>query len=402
MVRRLALMALPNELLDAICARLDRCSRCALALTCKATKPSATAALYKTYTNRTNPIDAPFYLFLCTLCENAELATLVKEIDIRGWRSEHEVANGLAWRPMTTCPEKEDEPLTRTRPLFTSTERLLTTLRKVNPAASQEIFQLFLSTAAKIGLVAMPDPTHPIPALKKTHDLDKALNQDADFIRLLKHGVEDAHFILIVAQLPRLEKLLVDGLTPFPLLDWHQFFSRIETAVRSVKILNLWCARVRNEERPVKSTLQIVNILPNLWFLQLAGMSVQGHRHSAEDTLPGRKLKIISFRDCAVRHRFIKKITDGQRIERFFYTPGSPQLRVNQGAAFTEKQILGHLESSEHSLESLCMYPMGDFEQTCMRQLPPRTLTQITTYIGKHAGKILEEAEIKLKLEEAE
>lgn len=111
--------------------------------------------------------------------------------------------------------------------------------------------------------------------------------------------------------------------------------------------------------------MQIVNILPNLWFLQLAGMSVQGHRHSAKYTLPGRKLKIVSFRDCTVRHRFIKKITDGQRIERFLYTPGSPQLRVNRGATFTEKQILGYLESSEHSLESLLLYPMGDFEQTC-------------------------------------
>lgn len=235
----LTLVTLPNELLDAICAHLDRRSRCALALTCKTTKPSATAALYKTYTNRVEPVDAPFYLFLRTLCENAELATLVKEIDIRGWRSEHEVANGLAWRPMTTPSEEDDEPLTRTGPVFTSTERLSTTLRKVNPAASPEMFQLFLNTAVKVGLVAMPDSTLHIPALKKTHNLDKALDQDADFIRLLKHSVEDAHFILIVAQLPRLEKLLIDGLIPFPLLDWYHFFSRVEMAVRSVKILNL-------------------------------------------------------------------------------------------------------------------------------------------------------------------
>lgn len=84
MAEATALPTLPNELLDAICARLDRRSRCALALTCKATNLSATGALDRTYTNRTNPADAPFFLFLRTICENPELATLVKEIDIRG------------------------------------------------------------------------------------------------------------------------------------------------------------------------------------------------------------------------------------------------------------------------------------------------------------------------------
>lgn len=113
------------------------------------------------------------------------------------------------------------------------------------------MFQLFLNTAVKIGLVPTPASIRPISALKKKiNDLDRPLKQDADLIRLLKHGVEDAHFILIVAQPSQLEKLLVDGLTPFPILDWHRFFSRVETAVQSVKILNLWFSRVRNEEGP--------------------------------------------------------------------------------------------------------------------------------------------------------
>jgi hypothetical protein len=62
----------------------------------------------------------------------------------------------------------------------------------------------------------MPASTHLIPALKANAQTGTTQQLYADFIRQLKYGVEDAHFILMVAQLPQLEKLLIDGLTPYP------------------------------------------------------------------------------------------------------------------------------------------------------------------------------------------
>lgn len=93
-------------------------------------------------------------------------------------------------------------------------------------------------------------------------------------------------------------------------------------------------------------------------------MSVQGHRHGDGDTLPGRKLEIVSFRECAVYYRLIKKIADGQQVKSFLYILNSPQLKVNEGAIFTEKQIMGYLESSKHALKGLVMFPMRDYEHT--------------------------------------
>ena len=81
----LGLRYLPVELLDAIVAFLDHKSLCALVLTCKATKNSASQALYATYINREAPSKRPFHLFLRTLCESTELAAMVKILDIRGW-----------------------------------------------------------------------------------------------------------------------------------------------------------------------------------------------------------------------------------------------------------------------------------------------------------------------------
>ena len=370
MRKAVTLATLPNELLDAICVRLNRSSRCALALTCKATKPSATAALYRTYTNRSNPSDAPFYLFLRTLCENSGLAGLVKEVDIRGWRSELEVATGSAWRPMVTPSEEKDEHPIRNGPRFTSTDRSSTISANATSATSTDMFHLFLDTAVKIGLVATPASTHLVSALKRNAQMGTTLKEDADLIRQLKHGVEDAHFILIVAQLHHLEELLIDGLTPYPILDWYHFLSRSSTALQSMKALNLWGSCVVGDNKVVRSTLQILDILPNLELLLLRGMNVQGHRHGAEDTLPSKKLRIVSFRGCAVRHRLLKKIANGQRIKAFLYIPGHSQLQVNKGATFSEKQVLGYLESSKHSLKSLIMFPMTDYGQTCRYPQP--------------------------------
>lgn len=46
--------------------------------------------------------------------------------------------------------------------------------------------------------------TDRIPTPKKLAETEKTKKEDADLTRLLKHGVEDAHFIIMVAQLPHL------------------------------------------------------------------------------------------------------------------------------------------------------------------------------------------------------
>jgi hypothetical protein len=147
---------LPTELVDAVAGLLDKSSLCSLALVSKSKSPSATDILYKEYVNREPPSQAPFATFLRTMCERPDLAAKIKFVDIRGWRSEFEVATGAAWRGITTIPQEEVTGKGRNgggRPKKSS--------------SLSGTFSLFVEAAARIGLIAKRE-SYPVPALKHT------------------------------------------------------------------------------------------------------------------------------------------------------------------------------------------------------------------------------------------
>jgi hypothetical protein len=63
------------------------------------------------------------------------------------------------------------------------------------------------------------------------------LEEDGDFLRLLERGVEDAQVVLMLVLLPNMESLYIDGPSPFPLLNWHQFLSRSGAAFHKLSRL---------------------------------------------------------------------------------------------------------------------------------------------------------------------
>lgn len=287
---------------------------------------------------------------------------MVKCVDIRGWRSEHEVATGAAWRPAVLSPLMKEEAPFRKGPHFTSIERSHNDVGKKFLSTAKGDFHLFLNTAVRMGLVEGTSAISVIPALKKSAQLGTTLKTDADLIRHLKYGVEDAHFILLIAQLPNLEKLSTDGLSPYPLLDWHHFLSRSKAALGCLYMLDLCGSSYDEDGRVVKTTLQILDILPGLEALRLFNISAQGHRHTGADMLPSKKLRSVSLSQSAVRHRLIGKIANTQQIRYFQYTSDHPPMHVNPGAAFTGTQITDHLKSSHSSLRTLKLSPMIDYQ----------------------------------------
>jgi hypothetical protein len=216
---------LPTEILDQITSLLPRSALLAFALTSKKASASATDTLYKTYLNRTAPAKAPFHLFLRTICERSDLAARVKRVDIRGWRSEYEVVTGAAWRGLTQ--DRKSDKVERNGPSFTTTEKAVR-------GSATERFKLFVSAAVKAGLIAKPTSLT-VPALKSSIVWYTTLKEDGDLLRLLGRGVEDAQLVLMLALLPNMEFLCIDGLSPFPLLDW--LVKSVRTAVRHVLTL---------------------------------------------------------------------------------------------------------------------------------------------------------------------
>jgi hypothetical protein len=340
-----SLMSMPTELLDQVACLLPKSALRALSLTCKKTRPSATDVLYKTYLNRTIPAKAPFYLFLRTLCERPDLAEKVKRVDIRGWRSEYEVKTGAAWRGLTE--KRCTDEVERDGPSFSSTE-------KVVRGSATDRFKLFVEAAVTARLIPKP-ASLAVPALKSSMIWYTSLKEDSDFLRLLGRGVEDAHVVLMLALLHNLEVLQIDGLSRFPLLDWHQFLSRSSTALRSVSQLQVFGSNTPTE--PVVNSFQFFDIMHALERLDISNVAAKGHKFTFS-TLLSRKLSYLILSNYGISRRLYRKILDGQHITHFAYMPVYNYEVVGLAANLSATDMVSSLASSRQSLEKLTLFPV--------------------------------------------
>ncbi|KAI4649149.1 hypothetical protein J4E93_003463 [Alternaria ventricosa] len=339
-------LKLPTELLDQIASLLPRSALRALALTSKKANVSAIDTLYKTYLNRTAPAKAPFHLFLRTVCERPDLAAKVKRVDIRGWRSEYEVATGAAWRGVTEV--RDVDQIEKSGPSFTSTEK------SVRDSAAAR-FKLFVGAAVKAGIVSEPTSLS-VSALKASIVWYTTLKEDGDFLRLLGRGVEDAQLVLMLALLPNMEVLRIDGLSPFPLLDWHHFLSRSSTALRKLSGLHIIGSNTNSKEPVVKNSLQFLDITPNLLQIRLLALAAGGHSFTLR-ALPSSKLQSVVLVECGVNARLFRKIMLGQRIQTIAYRPGQAQVEEITGSDLSLPQLLALFTDSKYSLEALTLFP---------------------------------------------
>ncbi|KAI4958425.1 hypothetical protein J4E86_004025 [Alternaria arbusti] len=331
-------LKLPTELLDQVASLLPRSALRALALTSKKANVSAIDTLYKIYLNRTAPAKAPFHLFLRTVCERPDLAAKVKRVDIRGWRSEYEVATGAAWRGVTEV--RDVDQTEKSGPSFTSTEK---SLRDSAAARSK----LFVGAAVKAGIVSEPTSLS-VPALKASIVWYTSLKEDGDFLRLLGRGVEDAQLVLILALLPNMEVLRIDGLSPFPLLDC--------SALQKVSALQINGSNTSVEEPVVKDSLQFLDITPNLRKIHLIAIAAGGHRFTIK-ALPSTKLEGVVLLGCGVNIRLLRKIMLGQSLVVIAYRPGPAQIDAVTGSDIALPDLFASFAHSKLSLRSLMLFP---------------------------------------------
>ncbi|KAI4621441.1 uncharacterized protein J4E87_006658 [Alternaria ethzedia] len=339
-------LKLPTELLDQVASLLPRSAFRALALTSKKANVSAIDTLYKIYLNRTAPAKAPFHLFLRTVCERPDLAAKVKRVDIRGWRSEYEVATGAAWRGVTEV--RDVDQTEKSGPSFTSTEK------SVQDSATAR-FKLFVGAAVKAGIVAEPTSLS-VSALKASIVWYTSLKEDGDFLRLLGRGVEDAQLVLMLALLPNMEVLNIDGLSPFPLLDWHHFLSRSSTALRKLSVLQIIGSNTNLKEPVVKNSLQFLDITPDLLQIRLIALAAGGHNFTLR-ALPSSKLWSVALLGCGVNLRLLRKIMLGQTLTCIAYRPGPTQVNAITGSDIVLPQLLATFTDSKLSLEALVIFP---------------------------------------------
>jgi hypothetical protein len=171
---------------------------------------------------------------------------------------EYEVLGGATWRRITKKRDVDD--VERDGPSFSSVEKMLN-------GSAKDRHKLSVEAAVNAGLIAKPASLS-VPRLKTSIIWHTSLMEDSDFLRLLRCGLEDAQFVLMLA-LPNLESLTIDGLSPCPLLDWYHFLSRSATALRNLTTLRIDPSITTPTEPIVMHNLQILDVLPKLELLQL-------------------------------------------------------------------------------------------------------------------------------------
>ncbi|KAF2826129.1 hypothetical protein CC86DRAFT_417150 [Ophiobolus disseminans] len=311
---------LPNELLDAVTSHLDKASLCSFALTSKRMIASATDALYMQYNNSDPPSVAPFALFLCTLCDRLDLAAKVKMVHIRG----------AAWR-VDTVPKNEK-----------ATTKVLK--EGGDPLSSSDNFTKFVEAAVKAKMMEKRE-SYPVTPLKDHTKWYTTLRTERDFVRLLGHGVEDAHVLLMLALLLQLQSLIVDALPPYPTLDWHLFFSRTGTALRSLRYLALFgtCTTARGPS--VGINLGILDMLPDLQEVHMIDLNVAFDKKGAKVFL-SKNIESVTFTNCAIDLNSLKKVLVNQQLNAFRYGPGVGPKRFKTEDYFSADSLSELLTSS--------------------------------------------------------
>lgn len=182
------------------------------------------------------------------------------------------------------------------------------------------------------------------------------LRAERDFVRLLGHGVENAHALLLLALLLHLEALRIDGMTPYPILDWHLFLAPTSTASRFFRYLNLNGSENITSEPLVWIDLGILGLMPNLTDIEMDHVSVTSNNPSS--TEPASKtILVINFTDGLIDFETLKKILAYQKLESFHFRPTPAVANVSPQTRVSTNKVFKLLASSKQSLQKLCLFP---------------------------------------------
>ncbi|KAH6868021.1 hypothetical protein BKA58DRAFT_187074 [Alternaria rosae] len=235
-------------------------------------------------------------------------------------------------------------------PSFTSTEKSV----RDSAAAS---FKLFVGATVKAGIVTEPTSLS-VSSLKASVVWYTTLKEDGDFLRLLGRGVEDAQLVLMLALLPNLEVLRIDGLSPFPLLDRYQFLSCSSTALQKLSALQINGSNTNSKEPVVKNSLQFLDITPNSMKIYLIAIAAGGHKFTTK-ALPSTKLEHVLFLGCGINVRLLRKIMLGQKLHSIAYRPGPAQVSEITGSEISVLDLLASFAHSKLSLKTLTLFSAG-------------------------------------------
>ncbi|KAF3034887.1 hypothetical protein E8E12_003764 [Didymella heteroderae] len=270
---------------------------------------------------------------------------MVRVLDIRGWGSEWEAATGSQWAGVTTVDEPESS---RTGPLFVSVTRSAT--------KTSSSLKLFEDTAVRLGLISQP-LTISTPALQKSVTMGSTLTKEEDFLRLLRHNVEDAQVVLMLALVPGLTTIRVDGMPPYPTLDWYHFLKKSTSALCRLRELYIHGHPHRDGRSLYTLSSAFLELAPGLERLHLEAVNLRASRQ-VKRLLSEKKLRGFIALETEVGPSLLDTLLSGQRLTRFHYKPALGNMIEGQQEQYSEDRILDSLKDSLQSLRDLTLFSL--------------------------------------------
>ncbi|KAL0260708.1 hypothetical protein SLS55_004398 [Diplodia seriata] len=346
---------LPPELLDWVISYADQVDLLNLSLVCKSINKLVAAHLYSEYINTNLQYRRHLSNFLLIVSKHANLAHHVRRVELGVWNTK----------------------LVYLHPGF----------RKDVPKLPDDMFDSFVAAAKQSGLVHQDQDCEHLRPIKKNNELwceygstydsdgfdsddldevDSDLSEsvsstpsrrpkphdDVEFLRCLKHGLEDPQVILLLSKLPRLQELSLRGPHMSQGLSWDKLCAN---SLRSLTKLKL--AGNSSDSTWDIAELNTVIQLPSL--RELHGYMATSDewddviKKSLQVEPKSLSLTHIYLERCALGPKTIKNLVQGcKALEAFSYVAGGRYVGYEQ---FRAKEAKEHLLRHKTTLKYLAL-----------------------------------------------
>ena len=187
--------------------------------------------------------------------------------------------------------------------------------------------------------------------------MGSSLKKDEDFVRLLRHNIEDAQVVLMLALLLGLTALRIDGLPPFPTLDWYHFLKKSGSTPQRLRQLHIHGHQHADGISLWSMNSAFLTLTPGLECLFLSSVSLMANRQ-VKGLFSEKKFQELFVCEAGVSPHMLGLMTSGQRLTNFRYKPALGDFTKSEGEQYSEDRILDSLKDSLQSLRDLTLYAL--------------------------------------------
>ncbi|OJD35990.1 ring finger domain protein [Diplodia corticola] len=355
---------LPPELLDWVLSYADQIDLLNLSLVCTSFNKLVLPRLYSDYTNTNFKFLRPISIFLSRIAQHADLAHHVRRVELAAWTTKLVYLHPTFPYHIPALPDdqfdsfvaaakqsglvQEDQDCKHFRPIVRNDQLWC----DYGPAYDSDGYDSDDLDELAYDSDSVSDPD--ADSIESSHGRSHSrVHDDVEFLRCLKHGLEDPQVLLLLSMLPRLQELSLRGHRMTQALPWDKLCSNSLTSLTKLKV-----AGKCEDSNWDFVELHTVIKLPSL--RELHGYMAMSDEW--DDDISNRYLNVepnslslthIYLERCSLGPRTIKNLIRGcKALEAFSYVTGGRYVGFEQ---FRAQEAKPHLLKHKATLKYLAL-----------------------------------------------